>query len=169
MKNIAVLSMLMLFALVISCDIREESTTDHDIMATINGEDWYFYDVTTTTTAEGDTRLEGSGYLKGDRGAERANLEIVFVGVPSLKEAGEGYTADFAPSSAGTSAWATLTFPTQSRVFDTKLDPATTGTFTIKEIKDNTIEGTFDFKAKDQTGNIVTVESAAFKGIPLSE
>ena len=51
--------------------------------------------------------------------------------------------------------------------FDTKLDPQTTGTFTIEDIENNTISGKFQFKAKDQLGNVVNVESAEFNNVNI--
>lgn len=170
MKNIYKLFFLSFFMVAVGCNPTTDPKEEHDITATINGEKWYFYDVTTTSTPEGDTRLNAKGYLWGDNeAAEPANLEIVFVGVKSLKDAGEGYTADFAPTNAGTSAYATLRFPQQNRVFDTKLDPATTGTFTVNKIENNTMSGTFDFNVKDQQGNILKVESAEFTDIDLAQ
>lgn len=165
------LNFLLLFVLCLafSCNVENSPTEDHNITATINGETWYFYNVMTNTTEEGDTRMVAQGYLMGDRGAEPANLEIVFVGVPSLAAAGEGYEADFAPSSAGTSAYAVLNMPELNRTFDTKLDPETTGTFTIKEIENNTMSGSFQFKAKDSQGNLINVESAEFKEVQLEQ
>lgn len=168
MKTTRYLLLLYVLIFSISCNMTNDPVEDHNITATIDGENWRFYDVTTSQTDAGDTRLQAKGYLYGDRGAEPANLEIVFVGVPNLASAGEGYTADFAPSSAGTSAYAVLRMPELARVYDTKLDPATRGTFTITEIKNNMMSGTFEFNAKDQAGNLVTVESAEFKDIPLT-
>ncbi len=168
MKSIQYL-LIIPFILLFSCNVEQESGENHNITATINGETWYFYNVSTGPTTEGNSRLIAQGYLKGNQGAEPANLEIVFVGIPDLATAGEGYTADFSPSSAGTSAYATLTFPDQGRTFDTKLDPETTGTFTIEEIENNTMSGNFKFKAKDQLGNLVTIESADFENVNLAQ
>lgn len=167
MKILHYLLILPIFLFLYSCNMEKESGEDHNITATINGETWYFYNVTTNTTEEGNARLMAQGYLKGDQGAEPANLEIVFVGITDLATAGEGYTADFAPTTTGTSAYAVLEFPDQGRTFDTKLDPATTGTFTINKLENNTMSGDFKFNAKDQQGNLVTVESAEFKEVDL--
>lgn len=169
MKNLPYLLILPLFLFLYSCNMEKESGEDHNITASINGETWYFYNVTTSTTEEGNAMLKAQGYLKGDQGAEPANLEIVFVGVSDLSTAGEGYTADFAPTTTGTSAYAVLEFPDQGRTFDTKLDPATTGTFTINTLENNSMSGDFKFNAKDQQGNLVTVESAEFKDVKLSQ
>lgn len=169
MKNILNILLLTVLVFSISCDMTSNSAEEHNITATINGETWYFYNVMTNTTEEGDTRMVAQGYLMGERGAEPANLEIVFVGVPDLAAAGEGYTADFAPSSTGTSAWAVLTMPDLSRTFDTKLDPETRGTFTINEIEGDKMSGNFSFNAKDQQGNVVSVESAEFKDVTLAQ
>lgn len=167
MKNIYHYFLLILLVVSISCDSSNNADEEHQITATIDGETWHFYNVLTNTTENGDTRLVAKGYLMGDRGAEPANLEVVFVGVPDLATAGAGYTADFSPSSTGTSAYAVLTLPELNRTFDTKLDPATTGTFTITNIENNTMSGRFEFKAKDHQGNLVTVESAEFKNVQL--
>lgn len=168
MKKIQKLYFLAFFLIVTACNVTE-SDPGHDITATINGETWYFYNVASDNTDEGDAMLRAQGYLNGDQGAEPANLEIVFVGLSNISEAGKGFTADFAPTNTGTSAYAVVDFPDQSRHFDTKLDPETTGTFTITEVENNTISGNFRFKAKDQLGNVLDIESAEFDDIEISQ
>ncbi|AHM58897.1 hypothetical protein D770_03150 [Flammeovirgaceae bacterium 311] len=168
MKNFQKLYFLALFFVVAACNVTE-SDPGHDITATINGETWFFYNVTTDNTDEGDAMLRAQGYLNGDQGAEPANLEIVFVGLSNIRDAGEGYTADFAPTNAGTSAYAVVDFPDQNRHFNTTLDPETTGTFTITEVANNTMSGNFRFKAKDRLGNVLDIESAEFDDIEIDQ
>jgi hypothetical protein len=166
MKQIQKLYFFLFFFAVVSCNVTE-SSPGHDITATINGETWYFYDVSAGNTDQGDATLTAKGYLNGDQGAEPADLEIVFVGLSNISDAGEGYTADFAPTNTGTSAYAVVNFTDQNRQFDTKLDPETTGTFSITEMENNTMSGSFNFNVKDQLGNVLNVESAEFENVAL--
>lgn len=161
------LLILLLFFAATACNVEKENAADHQIAATINGEEWYFYNAEVSPTDNGGTTLTAQGYLLGDQGTEPATLNITFVGLPGITEEQEGYTASFAPTSNGKSAFATLTFPERNWQFDTKLDTEAQGTFTIEAVEENLMNGTFDFVVKDQAGNSLDLESADFTNVRI--
>ncbi|EMR01070.1 hypothetical protein ADICEAN_03794 [Cesiribacter andamanensis AMV16] len=151
-----------------ACNVEEGGTEEHTITATINGENWYFYDATIRPSDEGGMVLRAMGYLLTEQdNAERANLEITFTGLSSPDQLREGYVAEFAATNTGNSAFAVLRLPNQQLMFDTKLDPETQGTFTVESVEDNQMSGTFSFVAKDQLGRPVTVESGDFDEVEI--
>jgi hypothetical protein len=151
-----------------ACNMQQDATDEHTITATINGEQWYFYNATVQATEEGGTMLRAQGYLLSERdNAVPADLEITFTGVSSPEQLREGYEAHFAPTSSGNSAYAVLRMPNHQLMFDTKLDPETQGIFRVQAIENNSLSGSFRFVAKDALGRPVTVESDEFNDVEI--
>lgn len=168
MKSTVYFFLFSLFFLLSACNVEHDARDQHTITATINGEQWYFYNANVRANDEGGTMLRAQGYLYTERdNAEPADLEITFTGISSPEQLREGYEADFAPSNTGNSAFAVLRLPNQQLVFDTTLDPETQGVFRVESVEDNALKGSFRFVAKDQLGRPVTVESDEFDDVEI--
>lgn len=134
------------------------------ITATINGEDWEFFDASVNRAGD-ELEINGQGYIGGDETTEPMNLQITIVGVPEQGEINAPFEASFAPNTEGVAATATIIPVNQPLVFDTELDANADGRIEISEVEGNTISGDFNFIATDQGGRSLEVTNGRFNNL----
>lgn len=147
-----------------SCGSSDENREDK-LTATINGEEWEFFNVSVERTEEDVLEINADGYLEGDRGAIPSHLMMTIVGVPENEPINTPYELTFAPSTTGTAAHATIEPEGAPSVFDTQLDVNTNGVIVITEASDSQISGEFNFIATDQEGRRLEVENGRFNNL----
>lgn len=145
----------------ISCSSSGESEEESTLTATINGEEWQFFDVD-VNRSNGGLDISASGYLEGNQGAVPVQLEMKLVDVPVEGEITTPYTAYFSPNTQEDAVIATIQPGDQPETYDTNLDPNATGSLVITEASDNQISGEFNFIATDKSGRQLEVENGKF-------
>lgn len=166
MRNKTLLLALLPFLVFFSCNSSSEEDDEPQFTATINEENWEFYDLTASRNGE-DVEIVGKGYLNGDRGAVPVDLSMTLVALPEPAQIETPYTAYFAPNTQGRAVFATIDPIDQDHVFDTKLDPNAIGTFVINEVNGNSISGEFSFIAVDKVGRKLEVTDGEFNNLIL--
>ena len=155
--------LLALFTVVsfLSCNSSDNNQQESKLTATINGEEWEFFEVEVNRGNEG-LDITGLGYLEGDQGAIPVRLNMSVVDLPPEGEITTPYKAYFAPNTLEDAALATIKPEDQPVTFETELDPNALGTFIITEASGNQISGEFNFVATDKTGRSLKVENGQF-------
>ncbi len=151
----------------LSCNSSGENQQENNkLTATINGEEWEFFEV---DVKRGDAGIEitGQGYLGGDRGAIPVQLTMSVVDVPATGQISTPYKAYFAPNTQENAALATIKPEDAPGPFDTELDPNALGTLIISEATENEISGEFNFVATDANGRKLEVENGRFNNLSL--
>ena len=148
-----------------SCDSIGDAAVGHQLNAEVNGVEWEFADVE-VNRSEDALVINAKGYVADEDGGEGVNLQMKIVGYPQQGEIETPYEASFAPNTQEIAALATLIPEDGAAVFDTKLNPNTTGTIVITEADDETISGRFNFIAADENGRTLEVTNGQFEGIP---
>lgn len=148
----------------LSCAPSQEE--EETLTATINGEEWEFYEVTVNREADG-MEIQAMGYLEGDRGAVPVNMKINVVEIENGGPISTPYVAYFAPNTQELAATATIEPTDQPDIFDTELSVNAQGTFTITEATDSVISGEFNFIATDKVGRRLEVENGRFNNLRL--
>lgn len=151
----------LLSSFIFSCNTGSENGENKQLTATVNGEDWEFYDVNVNRTGDG-FEISAQGYLEGDRTSVPMNLEMTIVGLTEQTEMNTPVEFLFSPNTQGLAATATLIPVDRPFVFDTQLDPNAAGVFIINEANENTISGEFRFVATDKGGRSLAVTDGNF-------
>ncbi len=167
MRNKAFFLALLPLFLIFSCN-SSGGSSEEKFTATINDENWEFYDLTASRNGE-DLEIRGKGYLNGDRGAIPVDLTMTIVSVPETDQlkSQTPYTAYFSPNTQETAVHATIEPQDSQLVYDTKLDPNGTGELVITEVEGSSISGEFTFTATDRSGRKLEVTDGKFNGLQL--
>lgn len=144
-----------------SCNSSGESQEESTLTATINGEEWQFFDIEVNRD-NGGLDISASGYLEGNQGAVPVQLEMKFVDVPVEGDITTPYTAYFSPNTQEDAVIATIKPADQPETYDTSLDPNATGRLVITDASNNQISGEFNFVATDKAGRQLEVENGKF-------
>lgn len=153
--------------LLFSCgsgDSGGEVSGEKKLSATVNGEEWIFYNVNTERSAQG-LEITGQGYLEGNRETVPMNIELTVTGLPPQGEINTPFEALFAPNTTGNAAKATITPVDRPSVFDTGLDENAQGKFIIKDVSNDALSGEFSFVATDKGGRSLKIENGSFSGL----
>lgn len=158
-------SALFLIFFIFSCGSNGESSGEEQkLSATVNGEEWFFYNLDAERSAQ-DLEITGQGYLRGDRDTAPMDLKMTVTGLAAEGEISTPFEAYFSPNTTGNAALATIIPVDRTIVFDTKTGPATQGTFVINEAENGTISGEFSFVATDKGGRSLEVNNGKFNDI----
>jgi hypothetical protein len=150
----------------LSCNSSGENQQEIKLTATINGEEWQFFEVD-ATRGDGGIEITGLGYLEGNQGAVPVHLTMKVVDVPAAGEIATPYEAYFSPNTQENAALATIRPEDQPEAYDTQLDPNAIGTLTITEATNNQFSGEFNFVATDKAGRKLEVENGRFNKLSL--